>query len=67
MLTKLTLSLYNITDPGAALPAPFATMTADLDQSQFDTIAIGSQQIFIGVKSCCCRLSCVTRCGGVCF
>ena len=42
-----TLSLYDITDVSAALPAPFATMTADLDQSAFDTVAIGSQQIGI--------------------
>jgi hypothetical protein len=41
-----TLSLYEITDPNAGVPAtPFATMTADLDQSQFDTLAIGTQQI----------------------
>ncbi len=39
-----TLSVYNIVDTAAALPAPFATMTADLDQSQFDTLAISDKQ-----------------------
>ena len=42
-----TLTVYNITDPAAALPAPFATMTADLDQSQFDTLAIGDKQVAV--------------------
>jgi hypothetical protein len=41
------LALYNVIDPAEPLPEPFATMTADLDQSQFDTIAIGSQQISV--------------------
>lgn len=41
-----TLTLYNIIDPTSdTLPAPFATITADLDQSAFDTIAIGDRQI----------------------
>jgi len=41
-----TLTLYNILDPASdTLPSPFATITADLDQSAFDTIAIGDQQI----------------------
>ena len=41
-----TLTLYNITDPtNPVLPAPFATMSADLDQSEFNTIAIGSRQV----------------------
>lgn len=40
-----TLSLYNILDVNTALPAPFATMSADLDQSLFDTIAVGSAQV----------------------
>ena len=38
------LNLYNIADPAAALPAPFATMTAVLDQSLFDTLAISDKQ-----------------------
>ncbi len=39
------LRLYNVTDPEAGLPSsPFATMSADLDQSEFDTITIGSRQ-----------------------
>ena len=38
-----TLTLYNITDTAAALPAPFATMTADLDQSQFDTLVVSDK------------------------
>jgi len=41
-----TLTLYNILDPASdTLPSPFATITADLDQSAFDTIAIGDRQI----------------------
>ena len=40
-----TLSLYNVTDVNAALPAAFATLTADLDQSAFDTLAFGGAQI----------------------
>jgi len=40
-----TLTVYEITDPTAALPpASFATVAADLDQSQFDTLAIGDKQ-----------------------
>ncbi|MFU8892723.1 MAG: hypothetical protein ACNA8L_03755 [Luteolibacter sp.] len=40
------LSLFNVTDPTAGLPlTPFATMSADLDQSLFNTIAIGTRQV----------------------
>lgn len=39
-----TLTLYDITDPGAALPASFATMTMDVDQTDFDTISIADGQ-----------------------
>lgn len=39
-----TLTVYNVTDPNLPLPSPFATMTDDLDQSQFDTLAIGDKQ-----------------------
>ena len=48
--TDDTLRLFNIADPLAAPPADgdaFATMLADLDQSMFDTIAIGDAQIAI--------------------
>ena len=38
------MTVYSIADPTAALPAPFATMTADLDQSLFDSLAIGDKQ-----------------------
>ena len=40
-----TLTLYNITDPAAPLPSSFATVSADLDQSVFDTVAMGDRQI----------------------
>lgn len=40
-----TLSLYNILDVNAPLPPAFATLSADLDQALFDTIAIGSAQV----------------------
>jgi len=43
-----TLRLFNISDTSAAQPADsaaFAMTTADLDQSQFDTISIGSAQV----------------------
>jgi endonuclease/exonuclease/phosphatase family metal-dependent hydrolase len=39
-----TLTLYDITDPFAALPAAFCTMQADLDQSTFNVVAIGQGQ-----------------------
>ena len=40
-----TMNLFNVSDVNAALPTAFATMTADLDQSAFDTLAIGGAQI----------------------
>jgi hypothetical protein len=43
-----TLRLFNIVDPLGSAPVDetaFATNAADLDQSQFDTIAIGNQQV----------------------
>ena len=41
-----TLTLYNITDvTSASLPASFAAMTADFDQTQFDTLSFESRQI----------------------
>jgi len=43
-----TLRLFNITDPGGAEPAngvAFATMTADFNQSAFDTVAIADRQV----------------------
>jgi hypothetical protein len=43
-----TIRLFNIADPSADAPAngdAFATMTADLDQSAFDTLAIGNAQV----------------------
>jgi len=45
---KDTLHLFHIDDPTAPEPDnadAFATMTADLDQSRFNTIAIGTQQV----------------------
>lgn len=43
-----TLSLYNITDVNAtSAPTAFATMTADFDQTQFDTISFESRQIAV--------------------
>lgn len=40
-----TLSLYNVTDTTAPLPAAFATITADIDNSNIDTLAFGGEQI----------------------
>ena len=40
-----TMSLFNITDVNAALPTAFATMTADFDQTTFDTLAMSSNQV----------------------
>ncbi|MFT5906648.1 MAG: hypothetical protein ACI9E1_002260 [Cryomorphaceae bacterium] len=40
-----TMTLYNISDTGVALPTAFASMTADLDQSTFNTLAFASRQI----------------------
>jgi hypothetical protein len=42
-----TISLYNVTDPSAALPAAFSTMTVDLDQSTFSVVSIGDAQTSI--------------------
>lgn len=39
-----TLTLYNVLDPAAALPAAFATKTIDVDQSDFDVISIADGQ-----------------------
>lgn len=39
-----TLSLFNVLDPTAPLPAAFTTLTADLDQSTFDVVSIGDAQ-----------------------
>ena len=40
-----TLTLYNIADVNAPLPAPFATMTADIDQTSLTVLALGSRQV----------------------
>lgn len=40
-----TLSLWNVADPTVGLGSSFAAMTADLDQSLFDTLAVESQQV----------------------
>lgn len=43
-----TLSLFNITDVTAtSAPTAFATMTADFDQTTFDTISFESRQIAV--------------------
>jgi hypothetical protein len=42
-----TINLYNITDVNAALPTAFASLSADLDQSQFDTIHVAGQQVSV--------------------
>ena len=43
-----TLSLFNITDVTAtSAPAAFATMSADFDQTTFDTISFESRQIAV--------------------
>ena len=40
------LRLYNVSDAAAGLPEePFATISADLDQSEFNTLVIGSRQV----------------------
>ena len=39
-----TLKLFNVTDVNT-LPTEFATITADLDQSAFDTLAITNRQV----------------------
>jgi hypothetical protein len=38
------LNLYNITDVSAPLPAPFATVSGDLDETAFDTLALGDRR-----------------------
>jgi hypothetical protein len=43
--TTDTISLYSVTDVNAPLPTAFATLSADLDQSQFDTIHVAGQQV----------------------
>lgn len=41
-----TLTLYNVADPTTGLPgSSFATMSADLDNTLFDTLAVESQQV----------------------
>jgi hypothetical protein len=39
-----TLNLYNITDVNAPLPTPFATVSGNLDESSFDTLAIADKR-----------------------
>ena len=39
------LTLYNISDVTAPLPASFATVSGSLDESAFDTLALGDRQI----------------------
>lgn len=39
-----TLTLYDVEDPTAPLPTAFATLTIDVDQSDFDTISIADGQ-----------------------
>ncbi|MGE9271244.1 MAG: PEP-CTERM sorting domain-containing protein [Verrucomicrobiales bacterium] len=39
-----TLTLYNILDPTAALPASFVSMSVDFDQSDFNVISVGDSQ-----------------------
>ncbi len=39
-----TLTLWNVADPGSGLGSTSITMTADLDQSGFDTLTIASRQ-----------------------
>ena len=40
-----TLTLYNVTDTTAALPTAFATITADIDNSNISTLAFAGEQI----------------------
>ena len=42
--TEDTLNLYNIADVSAPLPAAFATVTGTLDESLFDTLALGDRR-----------------------
>lgn len=39
-----TLTLYNVTDVNAALPASFASVSGDLAESAFTTLALGDRQ-----------------------
>ncbi|MDH3903678.1 MAG: hypothetical protein OES90_10710, partial [Xanthomonadales bacterium] len=39
-----TLNLYNITNVNDPLPTPFATVTGNLDESLFDTLAIADKR-----------------------
>ena len=45
--TDDVLTLYNVTDPNAALPTAFTTLTADLDQSTFNILSVGDAQTAI--------------------
>lgn len=38
------VTLYNVTDPSAPLPAAFSTMSVDLDQTGFNVVSIGDAQ-----------------------
>jgi hypothetical protein len=40
-----TLTLYNVTDTTAALPTAFATITADIDNGNINTLAFAGEQI----------------------
>ena len=40
-----TLTLYNVTDTTVALPAAFATLTADIDNSNISTLVFAGEQI----------------------
>ncbi|MFK7788255.1 MAG: PEP-CTERM sorting domain-containing protein [Phycisphaeraceae bacterium] len=42
--TADTLTLYNVTDTTGALPTAFATITADIDNSNIDTLAFAGEQ-----------------------
>jgi len=48
--TDDTLTLWNVTDPAAGLAGAtqFATVSADLDQTLFDTLAITDRQVITG-------------------
>ncbi|MGD7654666.1 MAG: Ig-like domain-containing protein [Verrucomicrobiales bacterium] len=50
--TNDVISLYNVTDPSAALPAAFTTMEVDLDQSTFNVVATaqGQTEIFDEIR-----------------
>lgn len=42
-----TITLYNVLDPTAPLPAAFATMTADLNQSTFNVVSVAEGQMSV--------------------